>query len=203
MAIKNTRIQREKRKIIMEAALEAFSTNGFRGTTLDEIAELAGLSKPNMLYYFSGKEVIYTALLNDQLDMWTESMRMLSANGDPREEIRKYIRSKMEMSRENPRQSRLFANEMLTGAQRISRELSEPMSELVDEKVAVIQGWIDAGKLAKVDPYHLLFSIWATTQHYADFAAQIDAVVGKHDDDPITSGTEFLEGLFFRGLAPE
>lgn len=187
----------------MEAALEAFSTNGFRGTTLDEIAELAGLSKPNMLYYFSGKEVIYTALLNDQLDMWTASLRLLSADGEPREELQKYIRSKMEMSRENPRQSRLFANEMLTGAQRISRVLAEPMSDLVDEKVTVIQGWMDAGKLIKVDPYHLLFSIWATTQHYADFAVQIDAVIGARDQDPISAGTEFLEGLFFRGLAPE
>lgn len=203
MAGKDTRIQREKRKVIMEAALEAFSNNGFRGTTLDEIAELAGLSKPNMLYYFAGKEVIYTALLNDQLDMWTESLRSLSADGEPREEILKYIRGKMEMSRDNPRQSRLFANEMLSGAKRISRKISEPMTDLVNEKVVVIQGWIDAGKLAKVDPYHLLFSIWATTQHYADFAVQIDAVVGKRDNDPITTGTEFLEGLFFRGLAPE
>ncbi len=203
MAGKDTRIQREKRKIIMDAALEAFSNNGFRGTTLDEIADLAGLSKPNMLYYFAGKEVIYTALLNDQLDMWTESLRSLSADGQPREEIMKYIRGKMQMSRDNPRQSRLFANEMLTGAQRISRKLSEPMSDLVNEKVAVIQGWIDDGKLAKVDPYHLLFSIWATTQHYADFAVQIDAVVGRRDSDPITTGTEYLEGLFFRGLAPE
>lgn len=203
MAGKDTRIQREKRKIIMEAALQAFSNNGFRGTTLDEIAELAGLSKPNMLYYFAGKEVIYTALLNDQLDMWTESLRTLSADGEPREEIQKYIRGKMEMSRDNPRQSRLFANEMLSGAKRISRELSEPMTDLVNEKVAVIQGWIDAGKLAKVDPYHLIFSIWATTQHYADFAIQINAVVGGRDSDPITTGTEYLEGLFFRGLAPE
>lgn len=203
MAGKDTRIQREKRKVIMEAALRAFSSSGFRGTTLDEIAELAGLSKPNMLYYFAGKEVIYTALLNDQLDMWTESLRGLSPDGEPREEILKYIRGKMEMSRKNPRQSRLFANEMLSGAKRISRELSEPMTDLVNEKVAVIQDWIDAGKLAKIDPYHLIFSIWATTQHYADFAIQINAVVGGHDDDPITTGTEYLEGLFYRGLAPE
>ncbi|RYE53864.1 MAG: TetR family transcriptional regulator, partial [Hyphomicrobiales bacterium] len=41
-----TRIQREKQDIILEAALEVFSAHGFRGSTIDQIAEVAGMSKP-------------------------------------------------------------------------------------------------------------------------------------------------------------
>ena len=49
-APRRTRIQREKRELILEAALEVFSTHGFRGSTIDQIAEAAGMSKPNLLY---------------------------------------------------------------------------------------------------------------------------------------------------------
>lgn len=51
-------------------------------------------------------------------------------------------------------------------------ELTGDLKALVDEKSAIVSGWIDRGKLAPVDPQHLIFMIWATTQHYADFATR-------------------------------
>ena len=45
--------------------------------------------------------------------------------------------------------------------------------------IACIQGWIDQGLMARIDPSHLLFSIWAATQTYADFDWQISVVTGK------------------------
>src|SRR5262245_50265105 len=110
-----TRIQREKRELILEAALEVFSTQGFRGSTIDEIAVAAGMSKPNLLYYFRGKEEIYRTLLARLLDRWLAPLREMSAAGDPMKELRGYIRRKIEMARDFPRESRLFANEMLRG----------------------------------------------------------------------------------------
>lgn len=202
MAGKETRIQREKREIILDAALQVFSENGFRGATLDQIAGVAGLSKPNMLYYFKGKEVIYRTLLNRLLETWLEPLERISADGDPHKQIMQYMCAKLEFSREFPRESRLFANEILNGAPRLGTELSGPLKELVDEKVKVLRQWMADGQLATVDPYHLFFSIWATTQHYADFAVQIRAVLGDDDPDPISSGSKFLEDLFFKGLDP-
>jgi len=202
MAGKNTRIQREKRQMILEAALQVFSENGFRGATLDQIAAQAGLSKPNMLYYFAGKEEIYCTLLNRLLKTWLEPLERISADGDPHEQIMGYICAKLEFSRSFPCESRLFANEILNGAPRMLSELQGPLKTLVDQKAAILQGWMDAGKLAQVDPRHLLFSIWATTQHYADFAVQMQAVLGDSDPDPIKTGSKFLESLFFRGLDP-
>ena len=202
MAIKNTRIQREKRQIILDAALQVFSENGFRGATLDQIAGVAGLSKPNMLYYFSGKEEIYRTLLNRLLKTWLKPLEGIDPEGDPHKEIMGYICAKLEFSREFPRESRLFAIEILNGAPRLKRELDGPLKELVDRTVVIFQGWMDEGRLARLDPYHLLFSIWATTQHYADFAVQMRAVLGDKDPDPIQTGSKFLEDLFFRGLDP-
>lgn len=202
MVIKDTRIQREKREVILDAALQVFSENGFRGATLDQIATVAGLSKPNMLYYFAGKEAIYTTLLNRLLETWLQPLEDIDPSGDPHKEIMRYICAKLEFSRKFPRESRLFAIEILNGAPRLSDELDGPLKELVDRTVGMFRHWMDEGRLAKVDPYHLIFSIWATTQHYADFAVQMRAVLGDQDPDPITTGSKFLEDLFFRGLDP-
>lgn len=196
---KPSRIQIRNRKVILEAALEVFSRYGFRGATLDQIAEQAAMSKPNILYYFEGKEAIHDALLTRLLETWLDPLREMDAQGDPKSEILGYVRRKLDMSRDFPRESRLFANEILQGAPRMMPVLEGELKALVDEKVAVIRGWIAAGKMADMDPYHLIFSIWALTQHYADFDSQIRAVLGH--DGAIAEAEPFMEALFTRLLA--
>lgn len=196
-----TRIQRRNIETILEAALEVFSAQGFRGATLDQIAQAAGLSKPNLLYYFPSKEAIHVELLSGLLDVWLAPLRAMDPAGEPRAEIMAYMHRKLEMSREMPRESRLFANEVLQGAPRMSALLGSELKELVDEKAAVIRAWSEAGRIAPVDPYHLIFSIWALTQHYADFDVQVRAVLGP-GRDPLDEAGRFLDTLFERLLAP-
>jgi TetR/AcrR family transcriptional regulator len=197
-----TRIQAEKRETILEAALDVFSVHGYRGATIDQIAAAAGMSKPNLLYYFRRKDDIHAALLQRLLDMWLAPLRELDAEGDPLIELRSYIRRKLEMSRDFPRESRLFANEILQGAPRAMPLLEGELKRLVDEKSRVIEAWIDGGRIAAVDPRHLIFSIWATTQHYADFDAQVRAVLGpeRGGDSRFEDAAAFLEQLFVDGL---
>jgi TetR/AcrR family transcriptional regulator len=199
---KATRIQRKNRKALLDAALEVFSRHGFRGATVDRIAERAGMSKPNLLYYFPSKEAIYLAVLEDTLEEWLQPLAELDPAGDPIEEIGRYIDAKLEMSRMRPEASKLFANEILHGAPAIGSFLRGPLKELVDEKAAVISGWIEAGHLAPVDPYHLIFMIWAVTQHYADFDVQVRAVLSATDRHPAELAGRSVARLFFEGLRP-
>ena len=199
-----TRIQREKQDLILEAALGVFSSHGFRGATIDQIAAAAGMSKPNLLYYFPSKGEIHKRLIAELLDMWLGPLREIDAAGDPVPEIRSYIRRKLEMARDFPRESRLFANEMLQGAPRTLDMLEGDLKRLVDDKAQVIRGWMDGGKLNRCDPYHLIFSIWATTQHYADFDVQVRAVLGpdRNGDGRFDDAARYLEQLFLKGLVP-
>jgi TetR/AcrR family transcriptional regulator len=200
-----TRIQREKQDAILEAALDVFSVHGFRGATIDQIAEAAGMSKPNLLYYFPRKEEVHKRLIAELLDMWLAPLREMDADGDPIPEIRSYIRRKLEMARDFPRESRLFANEMLQGAPRTFDMLAGDLRALVEEKAKVITGWMDSGRLERSDPYHLIFSIWATTQHYADFDVQVRAVLGpdRNGEGRFDDAARYLEQLFMHGLAPK
>lgn len=201
---RRTRIQEEKEERILEAALDVFSLRGFRGSTIDQIAEVAGMSKPNLLYYFRTKEGMHRALIDRVLENWLEPLKAFDAEGDPEEEIRSYIRRKLEMARDFPRESRLFANEILQGAPHIEDMLKGQLKDLVDEKAEVIRSWVRAGKVRDCDPYHLIFSIWSTTQHYADFDVQVRAVLGegKRTDDRFEDAARYLEELFVRGLMP-
>lgn len=196
----STRIQEKNRAAILQAGLTVFSAHGFRGATLDQIAATAGLSKPNMLYYFKSKDAIHTALLDDLLEVWLEPLRALDATGEPIEEILGYMQRKLALSRDYPRESRLFANEILQGAPRILTILKTDLRRLVDAKAQIIAGWIAEGRLAQVDPHHLIFSVWALTQHYADFDVQVRAV--KPGFDPITGAETYLTHMFRRSLEP-
>jgi TetR/AcrR family transcriptional regulator len=196
-----SRIQQKNRESILDAALEVFSQHGFRGATLDQIAEGAGLSKPNLLYYFPSKEAVHKALLTGLLDTWLDPLRAMDPKGEPVAEILGYVRRKLDLARDYPRESRLFAGEILQGAPRMREAIEGDLKALVDDKAKVLTRWMDEGRIARVDPVHLMFSIWALTQHYADFDVQVRAVLGP-GHDPYAEAGSFLETLFTRLLAP-
>lgn len=201
--IPRTRIQKKNHETILEAALDVFSRHGFRGATLDQIALESGLSKPNLLYYFPSKVAIHRALLERMIANWLDPLIKLDADGDPIEEIVAYVLRKLDMAREYPRESRLFANEIVQGAPNIADKIEGELKSLVEEKSRVIQSWIEAGRIAQVNPNHLIFSIWATTQHYADFDAQICKIIETDGETHFDDAQVFLNRLYRRMLTPE
>jgi TetR/AcrR family transcriptional regulator len=197
-----TRIQKKNREAILDGALDVFSAEGFRGATLDKIASAAGLSKPNLLYYFPSKEAIYTEVLSSLLDTWLNPLIDVDGRGDPVDEILGYVRRKLQMSRDYPRESRLFANEIVQGAPRILDQIEGPLRQLVDQKCALFKSWADDGRIAEIDPYHLIFSIWATTQHYADFSVQVGGILRSDGDTHFPDAEAFLMTLYRSVLTP-
>jgi TetR/AcrR family transcriptional regulator len=189
---------------ILDAALMVFARHGFSGARIDQIAEAAEMSKPNLLYYFRTKEELYKAVLTRTLDMWLKPLRELDPSKDPREALGHYIDVKLAYSQSHPVASRLFAIEIMQGAPHLSRFLSTELAELIETKKATIRKWIEQKKLADVDPYHLLFAIWATTQHYADFIAQIRSLTGKDLDDEqfFRSTQQTVKRIILDGLIP-
>lgn len=161
---KRSRAVSAKKKAILSAALDTFSQFGFHGTRLEQIAELAGVSKTNLLYYFPSKEALYIAVLRQILDIWLAPLKAFREDFAPLAAIKEYIRLKLEVSRDYPQASRLFCMEMLAGAPLLMDELTGDLKALIDEKSALIAGWVKSGKLAPIDPQHLIFMIWASTQ---------------------------------------
>ncbi|MEO1798110.1 MAG: TetR family transcriptional regulator C-terminal domain-containing protein [Pseudomonadota bacterium] len=200
---KPTRIQRERTEEILSAALEVFSRYGYRGATINQVAEEAGMSTPSLLYYFKDKEVLYKELLHRTITLWLGPLQMLSDMDQPVDEICAYVVRKLEMSRKFPRESRLFAGEILQGIPRAHDEIFNPLAAIFHSKVALIERWMDEGRLARRDPHHLLFSIWASTQHYADFESQIDVLSPEKMPTLYADAEAFLIPMYRKLLTPE
>jgi TetR/AcrR family transcriptional regulator len=189
---------------ILDAALEVFARYGYRGSRIDQIAVGAGLSKPNLLYYFRTKQDLYLAVLKRTLDMWLEPLEALDGARDPADALADYISRKLAASRDAPAASRLFALEVIQGAPILGPVLQSELARIVDDSVATIGRWVAEGRLAPVSAKHLLFSIWAATQHYADFAAQIRALgePGLEDAAFFREAERHLTRTILSGILP-
>ena len=165
------------------------------------IAEASGLPKANLHYYFGSKDVLYRAVLARILNDWLVPTHGITTCAEPRSALEQYIRAKMALSAQRPDGSKVFANELLHGAPVVKALLCTELRQLVLDKSAVVQGWIDAGRMAKVDSVHLFFTIWAATQTYADFDVQVCAVLGQEAlvEKDYQRATEHVVALILRG----
>ena len=169
---------KNKQKILV-AAEKAFATYGFKGTSVQQIADEAELPKTNILYYFKSKQGLYVALLQDIMSLWNSRFDQVTEDDDPAESLADYIADKMTMSRTHPQASKIFAMEVLNGAPYLNKFFSNEHVAWMEGRVAILNSWIAQGRMTAVDPLYLLFHIWACTQHNADFSAQITSLRGK------------------------
>ncbi|MDA7088022.1 TetR/AcrR family transcriptional regulator [Pseudomonas sp. SA3-5] len=173
------RIRQKNEEAILAAAEEEFARHGFKGTSMNTIAQTVGLPKANLHYYFSNKLGLYLAVLGNILDLWDSTFNTLTVDDDPAEALARYIRAKLEFSRRQPKASRIFAMEVISGGECLSAFFNQDYQSWFRGRAAVFEAWIAAGKMDPVDPVHLIFLLWGSTQHYADFASQICRVTGR------------------------
>lgn len=194
-------IRQTNEALILLGAEKVFARTGFSGATMAAIAEASGLPKANLHYYFGSKDVLYRAVLARILNDWLLPTHGITTDAEPRAALEQYIRAKMRLSAERPDGSKVFANELLHGAPVVKALLRTELRQLVMDKAAVVQGWIDAGRMAKVDAVHIFFTIWAATQTYADFDVQVCAVLDTNAlaEKDHARATEHVVALILRG----
>jgi TetR/AcrR family transcriptional regulator len=179
--VKRRAVNRDKvEAAILGEAVRQFAECGYEGTSIATVAERAGLSKQNLMYYFPTKQALYERVLDNVLDDWLARMASLS---DPMQEpgdvLRGYVRAKLQFSREQPLASRVYAMEVIGGAKLYADQIRRRVIPLLRADIAVFERWIAEGKIAPVNATHLLFAVWAMTQSYADFAAQMTLVLDR------------------------
>lgn len=199
---KRTDIRRENERVILEAAEKVFAEAGFGGATMQLIADMAGLPKANLHYYFATKEDLYRKVVHDIFEIWLRAADSFDNAPGPAEGIGAYIDAKMDISRRHPFGSKVWASEVMHGAPVIQDYLETTLRDWTDGRIAAIQRWIDEGKMAPVNPRHLLYMLWATTQHYADFGHQVETL---NDGHPLTDrqwreAKDSVKTIILRGI---
>jgi TetR/AcrR family transcriptional regulator len=194
----------ENERLILEAAETVFAEQGFKGAATSAIAERAGLPKANVHYYFPSKLDLYRGVMARVLERWLAAADSLDDGNDPEEALGRYIAAKMELSRARPLGSRIFASEIMRGAPVITDHLETTLKNWLVSRSAIVARWVAEGKLAPVDPKALFYLIWSATQHYADYARQIEDL---NDDRPLSDeqwaeSTREVTRLILRGVLP-
>lgn len=188
--------------VILHHAERIFAEFGFKGATMQAIADAACLPKANLHYYFPTKLALYREVIERIFTIWLEAADSFDTSASPREALTRYIRKKMEISRAHPCGSKVWANEVIQGAPIIQDYLQTTLNEWTDTRIDVINRWISEGKIDNVDPRHLLYMIWATTQHYADFQHQITTLNGgkRLDDAQWQQATAAVTKVILKGI---
>jgi TetR/AcrR family transcriptional regulator len=186
---------------ILTAAQDEFILQGYKGATVQAIANSAGMPKANVLYYFKSKENIYHAVLEQTLNMWDEGIGDILLEDGPTLAIEKFVKAKVTMSFTNPKASKIYAMEIIQGAQHLQDFTRSYLYEWVQKKAKIFQHWIDEDQMEPIDPISLIFLIWSSTQHYADFDNQILTIMNRADysENDITHVTNFLTNFILRG----
>ena len=199
---RRTDIRRENERLILDAAERVFAEAGFGGATMQLIADMAGLPKANLHYYFPTKEALYRRVVQNIFEIWLDAAASFDDAAGPVEGIGAYVEAKMEISRRHPHGSKVWAAEVMHGAPVIQDYLETTLRDWTNGRISVIQRWIDQGQMAPINPRHLLYMLWATTQHYADFGHQIETL---NADQPLTDqqwrdATDSVKAIILRGI---
>src|SRR5690606_31433207 len=195
-------IRERNYQLILAAAEQEFVLHGFKGTSMQAIADRAGVPKANIHYYFGNKATLYRKLLESIVNVWLGIIDDMSADSDPREVLEHFIRTKVRMSYSHPTASRIFAMEIIQGSPFLKDYLSGYLRNWVKDTTAILNGSMADGNMPGTEPVRLMFMIWAVAQHYAVFQAQILAVtIGREcGADDIRDTEDFLVGMILRGV---
>ena len=200
--LRRTEIRQQNEALILQAAEKVFAEAGFGGATMQLIADMAGLPKANLHYYFATKEDLYRRVVQDIFEIWLHAADSMDNAPGPAEGIGAYIEAKMEISRRHPDGSKVWASEVMHGAPVIQDYLETTLRDWTAGRVRLIERWIDEGKMARVAPEHLLYMLWATTQHYADFSHQITTLNGGAplSDQQWQEAKDSIKAMILRGI---
>ena len=201
--VSEARIRARNETRILGSAVQLFAAKGFDGTRLSEIADHCGLPRANLYYYFSSKDRIYTALIEQVINGWDRAFEHIRPDREPRAAIAAYVEAKLEYSRTHPVESRFFASEILRGAGFLTRRHRQHMRDVTDRKAGVVREWVRQGRLSPVDPYHFFIVLWSATQFYADYGYLAAGIIHRKQltRRDFATAAETISGLVLDGCS--
>ena len=198
-------IRRSNVDKILLGAEKVFAEKGFAGAAMADIAAEVELPRSNLHYYFSTKTELYNAVLLGLLEVWKQDALCFETYDDPRLVLSSYIRAKMTHSRTRPYGSKVWADEIIHGAPMLGLRLDASLYDWAKMKEAKIRQWVADKRILAVEPSSVLYMIWASTQHYADFDHQVNIL---NDHQPLSDiqferAVHSVTSIILRGIGLE
>lgn len=197
------RHREETRERILSAAERVFADYGYEGASFSRIAKEADLPKSNIVYYFETKHKLYRLVVENIFNVWRQAADAIYPENDPEQALGDYIDTKLELARQRPHGSKVWATEIIQRAPIVQDYLEGELRTWTEDRMKIIDDWIAEGRIRPIDSRSLLYAIWATTQHYADFTHQIQTL---NDDKELSERQwdqtkQAVKDLLLKGVA--
>jgi TetR/AcrR family transcriptional regulator len=161
----------DRRRQLLETALDLFSRKGFEGTTTKEIAAAAGVTEAIIFRHFPNKQALYTAVIDfpheaGEFDQWLAEWRSHMDSNDDEGLIHSIIKCVITKYRRDARVQRMLLFAALEGHQlglEHNRRRSYPIFELLVQYVARRQA---EGALCKCNPGAIVAAAAGMADHY-------------------------------------
>ena len=169
--------ERRRRQLIAEA-VNAFGSRGYDGTTLDAVAEAAGVRKQTLLYYFSNKEELFKACVDEVAERLTEALeRGLEGPGGGWSRVEAVIRSTFRLAEEWP-EFPPMAREAARRSPEVVQRVAARLEPLRKRALAFLERGMEEGMFRRQDPGLLLFTLYTAVVGSLTEAGVLRALTG-------------------------
>ena len=159
----------DRRAEILRVARDVFLRKGYTATSMDEVAEAAGLSVGTLYLYFRNKPTLYMSLLEVALEKQEKAVRGVVSKGrTASQRIIRLADAYVDFFLREPEyfQALIFLQHgdlRIPESEDLARKLAERRTSILGLLVGLIQIGIDNGELRRVDPTDtalLLYGLW-------------------------------------------
>ena len=151
-----------RKEAIFEAAVQCFNENGYHATSMDLIADEAGMTKRGLYYHFKSKDQLFIELFHYMNKKYYERIpEFASQKTLPEDRLRLYVEIAGAVLKENTDFLKFSQEFMTIGVRKpeIRAVMSEYYSEQVKRVKSIVQEGIAAGQFRKVDTEKIARSI--------------------------------------------
>ena len=174
-----TRLPREQRhQELVREALRAFGARGYEGTTLEAVAEAAGVRKQTLLYYFPTKDDLFDACVDALTDGLERSLtKVLISNEEGLDRVESVIRTLFRLAEHWP-EFPLFIREAARRSPLVVQRIADALEPFRKAALGFLERGMETGEFRRQDPGLLLFTLYTAVVGTLAEAGVLRAVAG-------------------------
>jgi TetR/AcrR family transcriptional regulator len=192
----------DRRRQLLDAALELFSRKGFGGTTTKEIAAAAGVTEAIIFRHFASKQALYTAVLDSKAESceheeWLAEIQKHMDRNDDAGVLRTFAAAVLASYRDDARFERILLFAALEGHEHglaHHRQFATPIFELFRDYIARRQR---EGAVRDYDPGLVIVAIAGMAQTYGIYTEFFGFKTLQIDDAEVT---DTFTNIMLRGI---
>ena len=182
----------ERMRQMIEVAEQVFSTRGYAAASMDEIAELVGVSKPMLYEYFTSKEGLLLACIRQSRTILREVTEQATVGAaDAEDALRRGLQAFFVFIRERRQAWSLLRHEMVLIGTSAAEEVEETRRQQTDLIAALMSGHFDSGDDLRAE---------AAAEFVVGACERLAIWCERHDEVSPELATEYAIGVLWSGL---